>query len=249
MIRSRINYWSCSNFADLVRGEPKPIALQFDEWDVWRDETKKKHPVRYFLAENLDRIQDFVSFPKDLYRTIRAYVDNRFVHKTHCLKTGLRPGQFYELDHRILYGLFNELKEFVEVDLGLMYSSWHEGEFKIVHGRCPEAGIHHLKWAMDLKLDEDHGVSKKSKKYGKPTRQAEAAKEIMELYEWWEGRDSRPDPAEISGWRDVCKKNLPVSDKKSLSVFKKMEAIENKYEKEDEDMLIRLVKIRRELWC
>lgn len=248
MIRNRINYWSCSRFADWVRGEKKPLALGFDEWDEWHDEVGKKKPFRHFLAEEvLDSLQNVLYFPLDIYRSVRAYLDNRFVHKTHCLKTGLKPGRFYELDYRILHGLFNELKEFVEVDLGTMYASWGEGDFKFRKGRCPEAGLAHLEWAMSLKFNESHGVSKKSKRYGKPTQQALASKEIMDLYAWWNARDSRPDPAEVSGWRDLVDRK--VSDKESMKAFKKMEAMEKKYDAEDEEMLVRLVKVRRNLWC
>lgn len=250
MIKSRINYWSCSKFANWIRGEKKPFALGFYEWDEWHDEVGKKRPIRHFIAEEvLDRIQDFFYFPLDLWRSVRAYWDNRFVHKTHCLKTGLPSGKFYELDTRILYGLFNELKEFVEVDLGLYYAAWGEGKFKPRKGRCPEAGLAHLDWAMGLKMNEDHGITKKSKKYGQPTRQAEVAKEILKLYRWWEGRDSRPDPSEVSGWKESCEISNKEPSIKDMKAFKKMEALEKKYDKEDEKMLSRLIAIRRDLWC
>jgi hypothetical protein len=100
---------------------------------------------------------------------------------------------------------------------------------------------------MALKMDESHGVSKKSKKYGRPTRQAEVAKEILELYDWWEGRDSRPDPSDVSGWSESCDKK--ISEEETLKSFRKMEALEKKYDKEDDDMLARLLSIRRDLWC
>lgn len=247
MIRHRISYWSCSRFADWVRGEKKPPALGFDEWDEWRNEVKARRPVRYFIAEEvLDFLQDAVYFPADVYGSVRAYMDNRFVHKTHFLKTGLKPGRFHELHERFLHGLFNELKEFVELDLGMMHASWHKGDFKPRSGRCPEAGVAHLEWAMALRLDEDHGVGKKHKDYGKPTRQAKSAAEILELYRWWESRPSRPDPAEVSGWRELVGEK--ISTKKSVAAYKRMEAIENKYKREDDKMIVRLVRIRDDLW-
>lgn len=247
MIKHRVSYWSCSGLADWVRGEKKPAALGFDEWDGWRDEVKSNRPIRYFIAEEvLDFLQDVVYFPMDAYRSVRAYLDNRFVHKTHCLKTDLEPGRFHELGDRFLHGLFNELKEFVEVDLGMMHSAWRKGEFKPRRGRCPEAGVAHLEWAMALKLDEGHGVRKKDKNYKKPTRQAVAAAEMMELYRWWESRPSRPDPAEVSGFRDLVDEK--VGSKKSRAAYRRMEAIENKYRKEDDRMIVRLVRIRDDLW-
>ena len=252
MIRSRINYWSCSKLADWIRGEEKPIAMEWGEWEKWHKETGVKRPFRHFVAEEvLDRIQDFFYFPLDLWRTLDAYWHNRFVSKTHCLKTDLKPGRFYDLDTRILHGLFNELKEFVEVDLGGYYAALNDEKFKIRKGRCPEAGVAHLEWAISLKMDESYGVSKKSKKYGKPTPQAVVAKETMELYRWWESRKSRPDPADVSGWRKVCdasgEKLMDFSDQEIKS-FKKMEALEKKYDKEDDNMLHRLIEIRRMLW-
>lgn len=254
MIKSRINYWSCSKFADWVRGEKKPLALDWNKWEDWHKEVRSKRPIRHFVAEEvLDRIQDLFCLPRDLWRTFDAYWQNRFVSKTHCLKTDLEPGHFYELDTRILHGLFNELKEFVEVDLGTYYAALGEGEFTISRGRCPEAGLAHLEWAMSLKMDEDYGVTKKSKKYGKPTPQAEIAKETMELYLWWLARQKRLSASEVSGWDKACKvldgKIPDGSDKESLKALKKMRALEKKYDQEDDEMLHRLINIRRGLWC
>jgi hypothetical protein len=254
MIKSRINHWSCSKFADWVRGEEKPLAMEWDKWEDWHKDVALKRPLRHFIAEEvLDRIQDVICFPRDLWRTASAYWHNRFVSKMHCLKTDLPPGRFYDLDTRILHGLFNELKEFVEVDLGTYYAAMSEEKFKIHRGRCPEAGLAHLEWAMSLKMDEDYGISKKSKKYGKPTPQAEAAEEIMELYLWWLARDDRLSPAEASGWYkagQVLDGKVPDdSDKEKLKVLKKMRALEKKYEDEDEEMLHRLISVRSHLWC
>lgn len=100
--RSRINYWSCSGFANLIRGTIKPPALGWDEWEVWRQESEKKHPYRYWVAEKvLNFLQDIVNLPMDVYHTIKVYIRNRFVDKLHYLRTGLKPGEYYDLDHRI----------------------------------------------------------------------------------------------------------------------------------------------------
>jgi hypothetical protein len=58
------NYWSCSTFADWVRGKPKLKMGTSDEWHNWEDEAKRYHPVRYWIAEEgLGHIQDFVTWP------------------------------------------------------------------------------------------------------------------------------------------------------------------------------------------
>lgn len=154
MRRSRINYWSCSRFADWVRGEKKPLALEWNAWEEWRIKTSARRPLRFFLAEKvLDSLQDIVMLPGDMLDSVYCWYHNRFVSKTHYLKTGLRPGRFHELDNRILHGLFNEFREFVEVDLARM-QAWGEKKYKFRGGRCPEAGVDHLIWASDLKYEE-----------------------------------------------------------------------------------------------
>ena len=104
MIKNRFNYWTCSKFADFVRGEKKPFALEWGAWDEWKEEQKKNRPIRFWLSDTfLGYLQDIVYYPYDIYNEIRHYVCNRWVDKTHYLKTGLKPGHYYELDKRILY--------------------------------------------------------------------------------------------------------------------------------------------------
>lgn len=40
--RSRIHHWTCSKFADFIRGEKKPYALEWHRWEEWRKEQKEK---------------------------------------------------------------------------------------------------------------------------------------------------------------------------------------------------------------
>ena len=55
---------------------------------------------------------------------------------------------------------------------------------------------------------------------------------------------------QVSGWSDYCKKKKieGVDDEKSRIALEKLTSLEEKYEKEDEDMLIELIKIRKHLW-
>jgi len=251
MIRSRINYWSCSKFADWVRGEKKPLALAHEEWEEWRIDQSRKRPIRFWIAEELlDKIQNFFCLPKDIYREISHYYQNRFVSKTHYLKTGLKAGRYHELDTRIMHGLFNELVEFVEVEQAWMNHICNkEKKFKFKNGRCPEAGIDYLNWAMGLVCDEDSGYKKSDKLFGKPTSQAEAAKKIFEIYDWWKNkRPNRLDAMEVSGWADYCDNKKNYTQKQVSSFLKNLDKIEKQYDKEDEDMMIDLIKIRKSLW-
>lgn len=251
MLRQRIRYWNCSKFADWVRGEKKPYALTMEEWKDWKNKLKKERPFRYYISEKLlNKIQNFFCYPSDVYNSIRAYIENRFITKTHCLKTGLEPGHYHELDERIIHGLFNELKEFVECEQARMQSYVKDKSYKFSKGRCKEAGIDYLNWAANLKLDESCGISEDYPEYGTPTNQAISAKKILELYYWWENRPNRLDPMYQSGWSKYCE-NKPLGqkvDEEGRAALNKLTEIEESQDKEDEDMLIELIKIRKSLW-
>lgn len=257
-MRQRFSYWSCSKFADILRGEKKPMALSMEDWNKWKINQKSNNKFRYFLSDILlNKIQNILYYPSDLFNSIRIYIKNRFITKTHYLKTGLRPGFYHELDERILHGLFNELVEFVEIEQAwIQYISsfipqktkkdniddvkqirkYLFAKSKIKKfTRSPELGIKYLNWAMNLVFDETYGVEKEDPEYGQPTEQAIAAKEILELYLWWKKRDERKNP--YGSW-----------GKKDIEAIKKSWEIEEQYDKEDEDMLIRLIKVRKNLW-
>lgn len=244
----RTNYWNCSKFANWIRGDAKPFALTLEGWEEWKKEQSKKHPIRFYISDTLlNKLQNIVYFPYDIYKSIKFYIINRFIDKTHYLKTGLKPGQFHEFDTRILYGLFNELVDFVEIENAAMGLATTKKKFS--GRRNAQAGVDHLKWAASLTFNEDYGMKKSDKKYGQPTHQAVAAKEILELYCWWKCRKDRPDPHEISGWSEYCKKDKSDRiSKEGKIAFNKLEKIEEKYEKEDDKMLLRLIKIRKQLW-
>jgi hypothetical protein len=254
--KTRMDYWNCSRFADFIRGEKKPFALEWGKWSKWKKEQQKKRPVRYWLAEEgLSKLQDFVMFPVDVYTEIRYYIMNRWIDKTHYLKTGLKPGHYYEFDHRILHGLFNELVDFVEIEYAhLMKWSLREDakNYTFKNGRSAEAGLAYMDWSCNLKYDEDWGVDKKNKKYGTPTDQAITSQQIKNLYLWWKDRPNRPDPKKVIGldWDDKKEDNLFAGkiSKKELLEFRKLAKIEAEYDKEDTDKLIELIKIRKELW-
>ena len=251
MTRTRINYWSCSKFADWVRGEKKPYALPHEEWEEWRNKQKSERPFRFWISDTvLNKIQHFFLSPSDIYNEIKYYYRNRFITKTHCLKTGLEPGSYHELDERILHGLFNELVEFIEVEKAWLNHIYHkEKKFKFKNGRCPEAGLDYLNWEISLKWDEDSGFNKDDKEYGEPTPQATVAKKTLKLYEWWKNtRPNRPEPMEESGWNNYYFNKDKYTREEVSLISEKIQEIEEAYENEDEEMMIELIKIRRSLW-
>jgi hypothetical protein len=246
MLRTRIHYWSSSKFADWIRGEQKPLALEWDAWDDYYNDLKKRKPIRYWFTEKfLKWLQNTIYFPYDVYREIKIYVRNRWIDKTHYLKTGLKPGHWYEFDYRLMHGLFNELVDFVEIELADQMTWKDKEKYKFKNGRCVEAAYDYFKWANNLKNKNQQGKRVLSE-------QAKASRKIQKLYEWWTiKRPNRLEPAAKSAWDQVYDK-IEANDfkarKNAHKYYLKMLKIEEAYDQEDEDMMIELIKIRRHLW-
>ena len=278
----RKHYWSCSTFADWLRGTPKNGAKTAEGWRDWRKDAETKYPFRYWLAEEgLDKIQNFIWWPIDKLYDLKYYINNRYITKSHCLTAhprDIKPGQWCDVGNRFLPCLFNELVDFVEIEQAWWNIAWDKearakyhapfwssGWFRWRTWRSPEAGLDGLKWQSELVWTEDD-VGEKTDMIGKPTYQAERAREILALYKWWtEVYPNRPDVHDASGWTKYCdlKRDLygnedldwfcddktPTSLKEFGSeALKKSQEIEEAYEKEDEEMMIRLIKIRNSLW-
>lgn len=258
--RNRVHYWSCTKVADWIRGTPKPAAADLDGWDRWETKAKLK-PFRYWVAEELlDIIQDVVHFPTDLLYTIKYKFNNRFITRTHALTSTLPRWDWHEFDTRILHCMFDELVNFVEVEQAWWNIAWDPearkkynapryawGYFRWRTWRCPQAGMDSLTWATGLKDTNALGESK-------PTPQAQAAKEVLELYNWWKVvRPARPDPYEASGWSALCAGKTPFNMSAEISssssqALSKLDEMEQQYQTEDDEMLIRLVRVRHYLW-
>jgi hypothetical protein len=239
MIRSRIKYWNCCKFADFIRGTKKPKSLTMEDWKTWRQKQQKERPWRYWASEVLlMKLQDFFSYPIDCIYKIKCYIRNRFITQTHNLKTDLKKGEWYDLDTRILHGLFNELVEFVEIELAHLNKWSRNKRYKFKHGRSVEAAYDYFEWATNLKFDETYGINPDASNYGELTPQAENTLKIKELYEWWtQTRKNRPDPYELFSRKDHGKK-----------YYHKIKDLIKEYEDEDTQKLIEFIKIRDKLY-
>lgn len=115
------------------------------------------------------------------------------------------------------------------LDGGLEKGQWYDLTYRIPH--ClfselekfieKEKGLETHESEKTLTFNEDWGVKPDDENYGKLTHQALAAIEQQEIYDWWKANKCR----EYTTWED-----------------------EEAYEKKEEEMLIRLVKIYRSLW-
>jgi len=273
------HYWSCSKFADWVRGTKKLDMGTSEQWDEWTTTAQMKHHFRYWLAEEgLSHLQDFVTWPVRKIYDVKYYINNRWVTRTHALTAhprDIKPGQWSDVGNRFLPCLFNELVDFVEVELAWWHIAWAEkdeknkynapfwatGWFRWRTWRCAQAGLDNLEWQRNLRWKEEE-CGEDSPNVGKLTPQAEKAQEILDLYNWWtKTYRNRPDPYEASGWHAYCEasreinggrlfgsKSTPELKKMSNRAHKLLQKIEAAYEKEDEEMMIRLIRVRHGLW-
>ena len=206
------------------KGNPPDMARSMEDWEEWDSEMKKDYPIRHFLNEEFASI--FIWPITTRYKRVHDWVRYRTTRRMHIVKTGLEPG-YYDADARMLHMNFNLLKDFVEVEKAHMFNVFGSNDDLKLNDR--DAGIAYLKWEMSL---EDT-----------PHNQADNAKEIYELYKWWvDERPNRVDPWALVN--DTLESTADNYKKK----YSKMDKLEAKYEKEDNKMLVRLVKIRSALW-
>lgn len=272
MYRTRVNYWGCSRFADWLRSfvkVKKPNAATMEDWDEWKKTYKESHPFNYWLTEEfLDNVQNVVMFIPDIVDEARYYLRNRFFDKLHYLPTKLKPGQYYDLDTRLLHGMFESFVDFIEIEKAWMHVVFNAEDKKkynypwwtrkrwthLIRFRCPEAGLDHIAWEISLDSDpsdvENYVPS-----------QAADAREQLALYKWWkETRPARPDPYDASGWSEICERQIgkgsflrnknrtEEEEQEARAALDKSNEIEQQYDNEDTEMMIRLIKIRKGLW-
>ena len=129
---------------------------------------------------------------------------------------------------------------------------------KLVDFRFRDLGLNAVKFYQEYEDDQFPETVQSWRDYGN---------EIHDLYIWWKDkRPNRPCSMDVSGWSELCDKyplkfeKDPDSDlyrtvrysdeveKLMSQVAAKTHEIDEQYDQEDEDMMIRLIKIRRGLW-
>jgi hypothetical protein len=276
-------YWSCSPFADWLRGTKKLSAGTAEQWDDWTTAAQMKHNFRYWLAEEgLSHLQDFVTWPIRKIYDVKYYVNNRWITRTHSLTAhskDIKPGEWCDVGNRFLPCLFNELVDFVEVELAWWHIAWADPEEKAKYNapfyatgwfrwrtwRCAQAGLDNLDWQRSLRHNVDDGWQEGDPNIGKLTPQAVKAQEVLDLYRWWKDvYPHRPDPHDASGWSEYCELKRqehgdtglsfmresanPETRALGIAALNKTHEIEQAYETEDTEMMIRLIKVRHGLW-
>lgn len=266
----RAHYWQHSKAANWVRSklgvEIPPKAATACGWKEYKDRNKSR--IGYWLVEEgFDLAQDIVNFIPDVYKNAKRYTENRFVTKPHYIDTKLSRGEWHEMDTRILHGLMETLVDFVEVEKAhrQFISDWlQQPEESVWFGlrkrqkwksewKTPdrEAGLRYLDWEISLGDESPY--------------QSKAAAEIKELYLWWKDiRPQREDPMKASGvsayfdrqreehgdglFDIMCREETDEEKDAYRTMSDRMYEMEEQQEQEDEDMMVRLIKIRRSMW-
>jgi hypothetical protein len=273
--KSRYTYWTHAKPVDWIRekfGPERPTYATAEDWDKYREEWETKYPrLNWWTDDFIDRIQDVCYFPRDLWKHIYHKLNARFNDQYYLGKSDLNKWEYHEIDTRMLHINFQMLVDFIEVErCGYKNEKWYQrGYASFIFGklRDPVEGMNNLEWETELKFDESYygpGWTKEQvmkefgDRYGQDTPQAEKAKEILALYYWWKARPARPDPYEESGYNKIAaEEEYKITKKRRLSfqlskemseAYDRIHEIEEKYAKEDDEMLAKLISIRRSLW-
>ena len=161
-------------------------------------------------------------FPFRQLRDFRHYLKHCFILKMHLIETGLPKGSWYDTDTRMLYGLMSMLDDFINKE------------------KCFETIV----WD-----DDPEHIRVKN--------------EILAINSWWLNYHNRKDEIEIALHKWHLSKFGPDEDCKHSNWLEKLNQpdttgsklwseilheLENKLESEEEDMMIRMIKIRKFLW-
>lgn len=249
-----------------LAGIKKPKAATIPEWNKWKIETKKSHPVGWFFTETFPRWAEII--PKhttDKIDDLWCYISN-IQANTHGLSSRLKKGKWHEYHERLLHSCFDSFVDFIEEDEAFRHIAWHDDESLSKYDvpwhqnfewgriffawRCPRAGIDHMNWEMTL-VNEDPPSLKQSIN----------ANERMILYVWWTKlRPARTDPCIVSGISafhqrvrdsgrvDFMPDLTQAEEAERSALYGKLEEIKAAYAAEDEEMLFRLIKLRESVW-
>lgn len=220
--RTRSRYWAHSKLAVWLErrvGIIQPHALPWGEWDKYHADCRAKAPVTYWITHTLfDKAQVFLSWPADQLYRLTCFVKNLY-GQTHALTGTLPMGQWCDLAYRMEHCIFGQFVKFIEV----------------------EKGLERLMWELTLTAE--------------CASQAESAAEQLAIYNWCtDVLPNRVDSYVASGLsafnvgRELFAPMNEEDKAQWLALHEVQTAIDTKYSDEDEEMLIRLIKIRRTLW-
>jgi hypothetical protein len=241
-----------------------PDAATMEEWDEWNN-VAEQSKLKWFIADTVPTW--FAVTFQYRYENLVTSLKSKYIRKHNLIKiNSLKDDEWYDTDTRMMHGMFQLLVDFVELEKSHMQIMLSEKNttrrMRKVNYRSAEMGLKYLDWEISLKKEEGG------------TNQSKHAKIIKELFIWWKfNRPMRTEPMEVKGSMGMSANEFysDMGDDKNdsdrvssmfaridrrkdkepdlyKSVNKACDDAEVKYAKEDEQMLIKLVKIRKSLW-
>lgn len=181
------------------------------------------------MSKILELIEDsyIYYYITEIPGNIRCFYHKYLGRRHHYINTRLTPSCWYDTDHRLLHGMMSLLKEFVEEEKPFEHvdydenekSRWAASEIKAIYG-----------WWENYK-----------------NRQEEIEKASEE---WYNARidktlDKVNDLQQKNGWVTSDLGPITEEENRLYHILKELEA---KLLQEEEEYLIRLIKIRSYLW-
>jgi hypothetical protein len=202
-------------------------------WEEYYRRVKKDYPVKYFFASTLpyifvrkyeriiDPIQKFVYWVK--CHTLKSHRFHLLDLRQDCSKDELVNYDCYrygwcDVDHKMLYALFNLLKEYLEeepTDLTTHYSL--------------------------EEINADPGYKS----------QYDNLQEARAIYHWWtvdRKKELTVYDEKLKEWSELHHNDTTRRNGKSAEVFKELHQVETDNDAKEEEMIARLLKIRKSLW-
>lgn len=160
----------------------------------------------------------------DMLESVRSNEDHAIEKVADKLQNiAMFPSDFY---HSIRIYFKNSKGNTHVLDGGLEKGQWYDLTYRIPH--ClffeldkfitQEKGLENHEWEKTLAYNEDYGIGPDHELYGKLTDQAVAAIEQDVVWNWWKENKDKAESGDVE------------------------------YQKQEEEMLIRLIKIRGSLW-
>jgi hypothetical protein len=235
-----------------------PYALPVGGWEIWKNDLRKQHPIIYFLTEFVPDIwrslkHTFITPIYNIVYNIRC----RFVKKYYLIDTRLPRTSYYDITEKMLWANFAMLQDYVEIELAQMFE-WSNkpisNQFTSSQKGMLYCQYFFEQWESECKKD---GCPEDIFNPGYVDSIKQFYKEVYDLYNWWVfGRPIRINAFDLSGYYTTITK-YPEYDKRKINdnipdeigeCYKKINEIETSYAIEDQEMLIRLIKIRERLW-
>jgi hypothetical protein len=208
---------------------PTPKELNFESnyltlsnWNNYFKIVKSKYPIKYFILSTIPYLwYKYIRHPlSNLYN----YLISRFFYQHHMLNLQ-QPNNIWQVDH-YRYGYLDVPEQMLYAMFNLL-NNFVENEMGSYY--CPS----------EEQAKEDPSLYK----------QRECYFEILRIYDWWniERKIEYSKIKELENkWYTECIKE--ENSNLCATFFEELNNLEDFFERKTEAMIIRLIKIRRNLW-